>query len=161
MNDTIQHDTIRPDTIRPGEVIADLPEHYDASVYFIGHIRTPFIERSQCPRQGDREDGPECRIEVDPRWQQALTGIARYSELQILYWMNFSRRDLLIQAARSREATVGTFAIRSPARPNPIASSTVKLLRVEETALIVRGLDCLDKTPLIDIKPIYDMTPKA
>jgi tRNA-Thr(GGU) m(6)t(6)A37 methyltransferase TsaA len=151
MNDTTRHNMIRP-----GEAITDLPEHFDASVYFIGHIRTPFIERSQCPRQGDREAGPECRIELDPRWRQALTGIARYSELQILYWMNFSRRDLLIQAARSREATIGTFAIRSPARPNPIASSIVKLLRVEESALIVRGLDCLDKTPLIDIKPNYD-----
>lgn len=144
------------DTIRPGETRIDLPDHYDASVYFIGSIRTPFIERSQCPRQGDRENGPECRIEIDPRWREALTGIARYSELQILYWMNFSRRDLVIQAARARDATIGTFALRSPARPNPIASSIVALLRVEETSLIVRGLDCLDKTPLIDIKPNYD-----
>lgn len=144
------------DTIRPRETITDLPAGYDASVYFIGRIRTPFTDRSQCPRQGDRAAGPECRIELDPRWQQALTGIARYSELQILYWMNFSRRDLVLQVARGREEALGTFALRSPARPNPIASSIVALLRVEETALIVRGLDCLDGTPLIDVKPNYD-----
>lgn len=144
------------DTIRPGEAITDLPEQYDASVYFIGRIRTPFIERSQCPRQGDREAGPECRVELDPRWQQALTGIARCSELQILYWMNFSRRDLVLQVGRGRHEPLGTFALRSPARPNPIASSIIKLLRVEDAALIVRGLDCLDGTPLIDIKPNYD-----
>lgn len=144
------------DTIRPGETITDLPAGYDASVYFIGRIRTPFTDRSQCPRQGDRAAGPECRIELDPRWQQALTGIARYSELQILYWMNFSRRHLVLQVARGRDEALGTFALRTPARPNPIASSIVALLRVEETALIVRGLDCLDGTPLIDVKPNYD-----
>jgi tRNA (adenine37-N6)-methyltransferase len=144
------------DGIRQGEHAVALPEAFDASVYFIGRIRTPFVERSQCPRQGDRFEGPECRIEIDPRWRQALTGIERYAELQILYWMNLSRRDLVLQVARGREEACGTFALRSPARPNPIASSIVSLLRVEDATLVVRGLDCLDNTPLIDVKPNYD-----
>ncbi|MGB8276556.1 MAG: SAM-dependent methyltransferase [Methylovirgula sp.] len=144
------------DTIRPGETTIELPATYDASIYFIGRIRTPWQERGQCPRQGDRNDGPECRIEIDPRWRQALAGIERYRELQILYWMNFARRDLVLQMARSRNDASGTFALRSPARPNPIASSLVTLLRVEDYALIVKGLDCLDQTPLVDVKPNYE-----
>lgn len=144
------------DTIRPGETTIELPATYDASIYFIGRIRTPWQERGQCPRQGDRNDGPECRIEIDPRWRQALAGIERYRQLQILYWMNFARRDLVLQVARSRSEASGTFALRSPARPNPIASSIVTLLRVEDTVLVVKGLDCLDQTPLVDVKPNYE-----
>jgi tRNA-Thr(GGU) m(6)t(6)A37 methyltransferase TsaA len=145
------------DTIRPGETVTDLPAAYDAAVYFIGRIRTPFKERGQCPRQGDRQNGPDCRIEIDARWQQALSGIEKYKELQILYWMNFSRRDLVLQVARSRETALGTFALRSPARPNPIASSIVALISVDDLVLTVRGLDCLDGTPLLDIKPQYEV----
>ena len=143
------------DAIRPGETSIALPAAYDASIYFIGRIRTPWHERGQCPRQGDRDAGPECRIEIDPRWQAALAGIARYKELQILYWMNFARRDLVLQMPRSRAEPSGTFALRSPARPNPIASSLVALLGVETNVLIVRGLDCLDNTRLVDVKPNY------
>lgn len=143
------------DTIRPGETAIDLPTGFDAQIYFIGRIRTPFLERGQCPRQGDRENGPECRVEIGPRWHAALFGIERHRELQILYWMNFARRDLVLQVPRSHDEAVGTFALRSPARPNPIASSIVTLMRVEGNLLIVKGLDCLDGTPLVDVKPNY------
>jgi tRNA-Thr(GGU) m(6)t(6)A37 methyltransferase TsaA len=141
------------ETIRPGEVAVafDASSARDAQLVFIGHIRTPWIDRRQCPRQGDRNEGPECTIMVDPMWHQALVGIERCTDLQILYWMNFARRDLVIQAATGREP-VGTFAMRSPVRPNPIASSIVALRRVEAGKLIVTGLDCLDMTPLLDIK---------
>ncbi|PKP63675.1 MAG: tRNA (N6-threonylcarbamoyladenosine(37)-N6)-methyltransferase TrmO, partial [Alphaproteobacteria bacterium HGW-Alphaproteobacteria-8] len=63
------------------------------------------------------------------------------------------RRDLVRQSPRRDGATVGTFALRSPVRPNPIASSVVTLVAVEGDTLVVRGLDCVDGTPLIDIKP--------
>jgi tRNA (adenine37-N6)-methyltransferase len=144
------------ETIRPGEIAIalDPARAFDAKLYFIGHIRTPWHERSQCPRQGDRTEGPECRIVIDPIWRQALTGLESWPELQILYWMNEARRDLVVQAATGKEP-VGTFALRSPVRPNPIASSIVALRGVEEGALIVSGLDCLDMTPLLDIKPHF------
>jgi tRNA-Thr(GGU) m(6)t(6)A37 methyltransferase TsaA len=141
------------ETIRSGEIAVafDASSAGDAQLTFIGHIRTPWTERGQCPRQGDRNQGQECAIIVDPMWHRALTGIERWPELQILYWMNFARRDLVIQAATGKEP-LGTFAMRSPVRPNPIASSVVSLRRVEEGKLIVTGLDCLDMTPLLDIK---------
>ena len=142
------------ETIRPGEIAIELPTTFDASIYFIGRVRTPWRERSECPRQGDH-NGPDCRIEISPLWQRALAGIERYGFLQVMYWMDFARRDLVVQIPRSHGETLGTFALRSPVRPNPIASSIVALVRVEPTMLVVKGLDCVDGTPLVDIKPAY------
>lgn len=137
---------------RPGEMEQPLPDRQDAHLVFIGRIRTPFTSRDQCPRQGDAEAGPVCRVEVDPLWQAALAGIAGFSHLDLLYWMHEARRDLLTQTPRGKEP-LGTFALRSPVRPNPIALSRVALLGVEDGVLLVRGLDCLDGTPLLDVKP--------
>lgn len=141
--------------IRPGEIVAELPTQFDSGVYFIGRIHTPWEKRSDCPRRGDRENGPICRIEIAPPWQAALDGIDPQQDLQILYWMDQARRDLVHQSPRSDGKTRGTFSLRSPVRPNPIASSQVRLVSKEGSDLLVRGLDCIDGTPLIDIKPVY------
>ena len=138
--------------IRPAETTVDLPDASDAALRFIGTIRTPWVQRIDCPRQG-RTDGPECRIELDPVWHPALEGLEDYDTIEVLYWLDRSRRDLVCQSPRSDGTTVGTFALRSPVRPNPIGTSLVRLVRIEGGTLIVRGLDCLDGTPLIDIKP--------
>jgi tRNA-Thr(GGU) m(6)t(6)A37 methyltransferase TsaA len=140
------------DGIRPGEIQVALPERTDAGVYFIGRIRTPWRTRRECPKRGD-PTGPICMIEIDERWQEALLGIETHARIQVLYWMHEARRDLVLQKPRSSGQTFGTFALRSPARPNPIASSVVVLVERSGTTLMVRGLDCLDGTPLIDLKP--------
>lgn len=139
-------------SIRPNEVAVALPAATDAGVYFIGTIRTPWQERGACPKRGSL-DGPECQIVVDERWGQALAGIDAHPRLQVLYWMHLSRRDLVVQVPIRTGSAHGTFALRSPVRPNPIASSVVALVAVEGLILRVRGLDCLDGTPLIDLKP--------
>jgi tRNA (adenine37-N6)-methyltransferase len=142
-----------PDTRpRAGEVTVARPAQTDAGVYFIGTIRTPWRMRDECPKRGSPE-GPICSIVVDERWREALTDIAQHKRIQVLYWMHQARRDLVLQTPFRTGVTTGTFALRSPVRPNPIASSVVELLAVEGTTLRVRGLDCLDGTPLIDLKP--------
>ncbi|HUD59030.1 MAG TPA: SAM-dependent methyltransferase [Acetobacteraceae bacterium] len=138
--------------LRPGEVAIALPAATDAGVYFIGVIRTPWHRRSECPKRGE-PDGPICSIVVDQRWRAALTDVAQYKRIQVLYWMHQARRDLVLQTPFRTGQTTGSFALRSPVRPNPIASSVVDLVAVEGTTLLVRGLDCLDGTPLIDLKP--------
>jgi tRNA (adenine37-N6)-methyltransferase len=143
------------ETNRPGELSATLPSEADAEVYFVGRIRTPWPTRAACPRRGD-PNGPECRIEIYARWQPALEGLADHPRLQVLYWMHEARRDLLIQVPRQSGRRSGTFALRSPVRPNPIASSVVALVSVQDNVVIVRGLDCMDGTPLIDLKPARD-----
>lgn len=139
--------------LRDGEVTGALPSHFDASLYFIGRIRTPWQERSACPRKGDSVSGPVCRIEIFDPWTASLQGLGRHEHLDILYWMNEARRDLLLQRPRHAERSLGTFALRSPMRPNPIALSRVRLVAAGENWLEVRGLDCIDGTPLLDIKP--------
>lgn len=138
--------------IRPGEESVPLPAATDAGVYFIGRIRTPWKTRAECPRRG-AHDGPVCDIVLDDRWQAALSGLEPGQRVQVLYWMHQSRRDLTIQIPRNSGRRLGTFALRSPVRPNPIASSVVILEAIDGAILRVRGLDCLDGTPLIDLKP--------
>jgi tRNA-Thr(GGU) m(6)t(6)A37 methyltransferase TsaA len=142
----------RDDGIRPGEIAVPLPERADVGVYFIGRIRTPWHTKRECPRRGD-PTGPICTIEVDERWREALTGIEAHPRVQVLYWMHEARRDLVVQRPGSKGQTHSTFALRSPVRPNPIASSVVALVERNGIVLTVRGLDCLDGTPLIDLKP--------
>ena len=138
--------------IRAGERRLALPETPDAGVYFIGRIRTPWRDRSECPKNANGSDAV-CTVEVDPRYAEALTGTEAASHLILLYWMDKARRDLAIQVPRHHERPRGTFSVRSPVRPNPIALSVVRLLGRDGTKLSVVGLDCLDGTPLLDIKP--------
>ncbi|GHF37202.1 tRNA (N6-threonylcarbamoyladenosine(37)-N6)-methyltransferase TrmO [Seohaeicola zhoushanensis] len=139
-------------TIRQGEISVDLPPAEDAWLRFIGRIHTPWTDRKDCPRQG-RPDGPECRVEVFEPWVAALQGLDAFATVELLYWLDRSRRDLVVQNPAHSDKTHGTFALRSPVRPNPIGTSRVKLERIEGNTLVVRGLDCLDGTPLVDIKP--------
>ena len=80
-------------------------------------------------------------------------GFAPGDTLDILYWLHESRRDLVRQSPSRDGRTRGTFTLRSPVRPNPIGVSQVTLEAREGATLLVRGLDCLDGTPLLDIKP--------
>jgi tRNA-Thr(GGU) m(6)t(6)A37 methyltransferase TsaA len=152
-----------PYGLRPGEVAIELPKDFDAGVYFIGRIHTPWQRRDECPKNA-RESDAVCTIEVDPRYAAALKDVETSSHLLVLYWMDKARRDLVLQAPRHYDAQRGTFALRSPVRPNPIAASVVKLVGVDGPRLSVIGLDCLDGTPLIDIKPYFasvDAVPDA
>ncbi|ETA51887.1 tRNA (N6-threonylcarbamoyladenosine(37)-N6)-methyltransferase TrmO [Ponticoccus alexandrii] len=149
------------DDLRENERTVPVAAPSDGALRFIGRIRTPWRDRADCPRQG-RIDGPECRIELDPLWLDALEGLEAYDSIEVLYWLDQSRRDLTRQSPRSDGSTVGTFALRSPARPNPIGTSMVRLLRIEGPVLHVQGLDCVDGTPLLDLKPDRcAFTPKA
>ena len=140
--------------LRPGEVAVTLPETFDAQLYFIGRIRTPWIRREDCPKNA-RESPSVCALEVDERWAPALADVETCSHLWVLYWMDQARRDLVIQAPRHYETARGTFSLRSPVRPNPIAASVVRLIKRQDRTLSVIGLDCRDGTPLLDIKPYY------
>jgi tRNA-Thr(GGU) m(6)t(6)A37 methyltransferase TsaA len=146
-----------PFGLREGEVATALPEHFDASLYYIGRIRTPWSRREDCPKNA-RESDAICTIELDPRWIDGLRGLETTSHVVVLYWMDQARRDLVLQAPRHYGEQRGTFALRSPVRPNPIAMSVARLLRIEGNRLSVIGLDCLDQTPLLDLKPYFAST---
>jgi tRNA-Thr(GGU) m(6)t(6)A37 methyltransferase TsaA len=143
---------VRLNEIREGEQAVVPPPATDAGLVFIGRCHTPWTDRLTCPRQG-RLDGPTCRIEIFEPWVAALDGIAEFEQLEVLYWLHQSRRDLVRQSPRNDGIAHGTFSLRTPVRPNPIGTHIVRLLAVEGANLMVRGLDCLDGTPLIDLKP--------
>ena len=149
--------------LRDGEVRIELPAQGDAEVHFIGLIRTPFATLKDCPKNV-REGAAEARIELVPRYAAGLDGVVRCSHLIVLYWLDESRRDLVLQAPRHLGKPRGVFALRSPVRPNPIGLAVVELVSVAGTTLVVRNLDCRDGTPLIDIKPYFasiDSVPDA
>jgi tRNA (adenine37-N6)-methyltransferase len=143
---------VRENEIRKAEIAVEMPPATDAGLVFIGRIHTPWTSRMETPRQG-RADGPLCRIEVFEPWVQALDSVAQFERIEVLYWLHLSRRDLVMQSPASDGTSRGTFSLRSPARPNPIGTAIAHLVGIEGAILSVRGLDCLDGTPLLDLKP--------
>jgi tRNA (adenine37-N6)-methyltransferase len=143
---------VRESEIRSGEVAVDPPQASDAGLVFIGRISTPWASRLDTPRQG-RLDGPTCRIELFDPWVPALDGIEQYERLEVVYWLHLSRRDLVHQSPANDGTVRGTFSLRTPVRPNPIGTAIVRLISVQGNTLLVRGLDCVDGTPLLDVKP--------
>jgi len=119
---------------------------------FIGSIRTPYKKLEDCPRN-IQEGGAEAVLEVDSQYVEGLLGLDRNEYIEVLYWLDKARRNLLVQKSRKDGRTAGTFALRSPNRPNPIGTAVVKLVRVSGNKVHVVGLDCVDGTPLLDIKP--------
>src|SRR4030088_1193554 len=109
-----------------GAAAGELPASFDAGLYFIGRIRTPWHTRDECPKNA-RESDAVCTIEVDPNFAAALKGVETCSHLLVLYWMDQARRDLVVQAPLHYGEPRGTFALRSPGRPHPIAAGVGKL----------------------------------
>lgn len=143
---------VRESEIRTNERAVDAPKPNHAGLVYIGRIRTPWTSRLETPRQG-RHDGPVCRLEIFEPWVPALQGLGLYKTLEVIYWLHLSRRDLVLQSPKNDGEARGTFSLRSPVRPNPLGTSMVKLVGIEGATVFVRGLDCLDETPLLDLKP--------
>src|ERR1700731_1128637 len=140
--------------IRPGEVKIELPQGFDAGLYFVGRIRTPWPTRDDCPKNG-RESDAVCTIELDARYAAALAGAGSSTHLLALYWMDEARRDLVVQAPRHYGEPRGTFALRPPGPPTPSAGGVTKLAKTDARPLPVVGLDRRDGTPLLDLKPYF------
>jgi tRNA-Thr(GGU) m(6)t(6)A37 methyltransferase TsaA len=121
----------------------------------IGVIRTPYEERVAAPRQGVVARDVEGTLLLDRGrdFEHALSDVERWDFLWVLYWFHENqgwRPKVLPPRSRIRR---GVFATRSPHRPNPLGLSVVRLERVEGLAVHVRGVDMLDGSPLLDIKP--------
>lgn len=101
----------------------------------------------------------EAEVRIFPKFCSALKGIDGFSHVTVLYWFhlrdNEEERSTLqvVPRRHTRDVKVGVFACRSPSRPNLIGHSTVELVKVENCVLTVKGLDALENSPIIDIKP--------
>ncbi len=120
----------------------------------IGSIRTPYKRMEDCPSRHNKRDYLPCTLQLAPDYAPGLVGLEAGGRALVLYWLHRARRDMVQLPARTgvRDAPVGVFSLRTPPRPNPIAAAVVEILAVREGELDVVGLDCLDGTPLLDIK---------
>ncbi len=145
---------------RPGEIRAEIDPAAlagDATLVFIGRAHTPWTSRDDCPKNlaEARERGGVAWIEIDPPWRPGLRDLAAGDGIVVMTWMDRARRDLVVQSPRHGPTPRGVFSLRSPVRPNPIALHAVRLIACDPAAgrLDVDALDCLDGTPVLDIKP--------
>nr|WP_321443752.1 tRNA (N6-threonylcarbamoyladenosine(37)-N6)-methyltransferase TrmO [uncultured Cohaesibacter sp.] len=149
---------------RPGEKEIDKAcQTKDAWLTFIGHVETPYETPKDCPRSGANSED-EAFLRLKPDYLPGLKSVETCSHLIVLYWMDQAMRTLIEQAPRFDTRSHGTFALRSPHRPNPIAMSTVELITVLPDGLKIRHIDCVNGTPLLDIKPYFahsDCVPDA
>ena len=161
MNEADKDDAYRQ--VRPGEVKlatdpATLPA--DAGIVFIGHVRTPWTHRSECPRNSLQAD-KECTVHIDEAYRPGLTSVAECSHVILLYWMHRARRDLIIQTPRHANGSRGCFALRTPVRPNPVSFAVVKLRhRCPEDALD-RASAALDRMDILYSRSIMGRQQKA
>lgn len=120
----------------------------------MGVIHTPYKRREDIPRQG-RLSQEICQIEVFPEYEEGLKDIDQCTHLFILFWLHLGDRKRLLATPPTSNREHGVFATRSPNRPNPIAIDIVQLLGVEGNRLTVKGMDALDGSVLLDIKPYF------
>jgi len=116
----------------------------------IGIIHSPYKNRKKCPPQGREEI---CWIEVFEQYKEGLKDVDGFSHLILLYWLHSAKGYSLLVKTPWDSEPHGVFATRSPNRPNALGFSVVELIERDGNKLKVKGLDALEGTPLIDIKP--------
>jgi tRNA-Thr(GGU) m(6)t(6)A37 methyltransferase TsaA len=121
----------------------------------IAWVRSTLKRRSEAPKQGF-EGAPDATVEVLADFVRGLDGIRPGQEVWILTWLHESQRDVLEVHPRDdrRNPLTGVFATRSPDRPNPVGLHRVRVLGIKDGSLHVQGLEAIDGTPVIDIKPV-------
>jgi tRNA-Thr(GGU) m(6)t(6)A37 methyltransferase TsaA len=118
----------------------------------LGIVHTPYKRREDIPRQG-RLSSEICEIEVFPEYSPGLKDIEQCTHLFVIFWLHLGDRSRLTANPPHDGREHGVFATRSPSRPNPIALDIVELLEVNGNRLRVKGMDALDGSILLDIKP--------
>lgn len=129
----------------------------DDHVVFLGLIRSPWKTRQDCPKNmaAAREAKMPAQVLIDEPFRQGLAGLERASHVVVLTWLHHSPRDLIVQKPRHAATASGVFALRSPARPNPVGLHIARLVSLDAVAgtLHIDAIDVLDGTPVIDLKP--------
>lgn len=125
----------------------------------IGHISSPYEETSKVPKGLGAKHEAEGVLEIMPEFEPGLTDVEGFSHLFVIWAFDRSEGFALLGTPPSDNRPHGVFATRSPRRPNPIGLTVVELIRREGRLLHVRGVDMLDGTPILDIKPYLSSVP--
>jgi tRNA-Thr(GGU) m(6)t(6)A37 methyltransferase TsaA len=125
----------------------------------IGFVRTGYTDTGQVPKGHGTTHTAEGVLEIVPEYEAGLKDIEGFSHLFVIWVFHKSERCELVGTPPTDDRPHGVFATRSPFRPNPIALTVVELIRREGARLYVRGVDMLDGTPILDIKPYLSSVP--
>jgi formylmethanofuran dehydrogenase subunit E len=118
----------------------------------IGKIKSPYKVKGEAPRQG-RLSKEIMKLIVNEEYKSAMKDLESIEYIVVLYWGNRADRDILIAEPPGSGRQTGVFSCRSPNRPNPIALCVARILDITDNVITVVGLDALDESPLLDIKP--------
>jgi tRNA-Thr(GGU) m(6)t(6)A37 methyltransferase TsaA len=123
----------------------------------IGWVESPLTDRAQAPRQGD-EGAPPAWLAFEPDVTEGIRDIRAGTEVIVLTWLDRAHRDVLATrpGGDPQSPPLGVFSTRSPDRPNPIGLHRVRVIAVEGSRILVHGLEAIDGTPLVDVKPVLD-----
>ncbi len=128
----------------------------------IGYVKSPYRDAREVPRGLGTQHSAEGVLEIKPEFELGLTDIEGFSHLFVIWAFDRSEGFELVGMPPSDNRPHGVFATRSPKRPNPIGLTVVELLRREGPRLHVRGVDMLDRTPILDIKPyLSNISPES
>jgi tRNA-Thr(GGU) m(6)t(6)A37 methyltransferase TsaA len=125
----------------------------------IGFVRSSYSETAQIPKGCGARHDAEGVLDIVPEFDQGLLDIEGFSHLFVLWMFHQSEGYSLVGKPPTDDRPHGVFATRSPRRPNPIGLTVVELIRREGSRLYVRGVDMLDGTPILDIKPYLSSVP--
>ena len=123
----------------------------------VGWVESPLTERAQAPRQAD-EGAPAAWLAFEAGVAEALRDLRPGTEIIVLTWLDRADRSVLVTRPRDdpRNPLTGVFSTRSPDRPNPVGLHRVPVIAVDGLRVQVGGLEALDGTPVIDVKPVLD-----
>jgi len=123
----------------------------------IGWVESSLVDRDVAPKQGD-EGAPDAWLVFGADMRPALRDLKVGAEVIVLTWLDRARRDVLAVHPRGDPANPrrGVFSTRSPDRPNPIGLHTVQIVAIDDLRIHVRNLEALDRTPIVDIKPLLE-----
>jgi tRNA-Thr(GGU) m(6)t(6)A37 methyltransferase TsaA len=124
----------------------------------IGFVRSPHVEPADTPVQPRYARGVRGAIEVLPQYEEGLEGIERFSHICVVFQFDRAGPWSLTVVPHGERTARGVFATRAPRRPNPIGVSVVRLLGRDGRVLTIEGVDMLDGTPVLDIKPHVEPT---
>jgi tRNA-Thr(GGU) m(6)t(6)A37 methyltransferase TsaA len=127
----------------------------------IGFVRSPYSETAQVPKGFGAQHEAEGTIEILPEYEPGLTDIEGFSHLYVIWVFDRSDGCELLGTPPTDTKPHGVFATRSPRRPNPIGLTVLKLVRRDGPKLQVVGVDMLDGTPILDIKPYLSNIPES
>ncbi len=127
----------------------------------IGTVHSPYTDRIQVPRGPGAKHDAEGVLEIAAEFEPGLADIEGFSHLYVLWVFDRADPPSLTSTPPTDDRAHGVFATRSPQRPNPIGLTVVRLLGRDGRRLSVRGVDMLDGTPILDIKPYLSSVPEA